>query len=375
MKTNFHDIQSFAEAHLNHEVQTRDAAGAEGAATFSELWRKAAECGILGLSMPTQFGGQERDAVELALALEALGLGCVDAGLCLGLAGQVLAVQQPLVEFGTPQQQAATLPDLISGQRIGAICLTEPEAGSDVTSMTSVAKPDGGDFLISGQKHYIGNAPIADFGLVFAKTTPERGAWGISVFLVDFDDPAIQRHQPQDKSGLRSLPMGAITFENLRVPASAMIGTQGAGAAIFRRTLEWERSLIFAPSVGAMQRQLEDCNAHAKTRVQFGQPVRDFQSVSNRLADMRLRIETSRLLLLKAAEALTTGKDTTLMSSMAKLHISEAAYASAQDALRIYAGSAYLKGHEIERSLRDLAGGLIYSGTSDIQRGIISDLI
>ena len=267
-------LTAFARENLNEGVDTRDAAGAHGREEFRALWVKMAESGILGLNQPTEYGGEGADTTTLALALEALGYGCADAGLCLGLSGQILAVQQPIREFGSEEQKASTLPDLISGRRLGIICLTEPQAGSDVTSMQTEAVADGDDFVITGDKHYIGNSPLADIGLVFAKTAPERGSWGISVFLVDMNDDAIARDNAHDKMGLRSLPMGRIRFEGLRVPKSAMLGTPGAGAAIFRWALEWERGLVFSAPVGAMRRQLvpltpkRDCGkgGHDKTR-------------------------------------------------------------------------------------------------------------
>lgn len=168
---------------------------------------------------------------------------------------------------------------------------------------------------------------------------------------------------------------GADCVEGLRVPKSAMLGPEGSGAAMFRRTLEWERGLIFAYAVGAMRRQLEDCVDFSKEREQFGQPIGTYQSVSNRLADMRLRLETWRMMMLRSLEALQSRQDAALVSSMTKLHISEACLASVQDAFRVFGGQAYLRGHEIERAMRDAAGGVIYSGTSDIQRGLISDLL
>ncbi len=368
-------LSGFAREHLNEGTVDRDTNGPAGRSDFRAVWSKAAQSGILGLFASEDYGGIGLDPTSAALALEAFGYGCNDAGLCLGLSGQMLAVQKPMEAFANAEQKAAHLPDLISGKRIGVICLTEPEAGSDVMSMQTTALPDGDGFRINGEKHYIGNAPIADIGLVFAKTAPERGSWGISVFLVDFKRDGVESVLPHDKMGTRSLPMGRIVFKDVYVTAADMIASPGAGTAIFKYALDWERGLVFSAPVGAMRRQLEDCVQYAGTRKQFDQPVQNFQSVSNRLADMRLRYETARLMMLRAAGALEADKDVTLVSAMAKLHISEAAYATAQDAFRICGGLAYLKGHEIERSLRDLAGGVIYSGTSDIQRGIISGLI
>lgn len=369
------DLIAFARAQLCDAADDRDQRGGLGAAEFRKLWARAAGSKILGLNQPRAFGGAEKDAIVLARSLEAFGYGCTDAGLCLGLSGQILAVQMPILEFGSDAQRAQYLPDLISGDRIGSICLTEPEAGSDVFAMQTTATEEDDHYVISGTKHFVGNAPIADLGLIFAKTAPERGSWGISGFLADMDDPAIRVEAMAEKMGLRSLPMGTVHLDGLRVPKSALLGRPGAGAAIIRRTMEWERGLIFAPCVGAMRRQLEEAVAFSKSRVQFGQPVSEFQSVSNRLADMRLRLETSRLLLLEAARVLASGETASLIASMAKLHLSEAYFASAQDALRVFGGIGYLKGQEVERSLRDAAGGIIYSGTSDIQRGIISDLL
>ncbi|WP_171132928.1 MULTISPECIES: acyl-CoA dehydrogenase family protein [unclassified Ruegeria] len=368
-------IGEFARKHLGGSAVERDHEGGENLQAFREQWQTAAKSGILGQNHPERFGGQSVSAETLAQSLEALGYACPDTGLCLGMSGQIVAFQKPILEFGTDDQKYALLPGLISGSLLGSVCITEPDAGSDAASMKTQAVADGDGFIISGIKSFVGNAPVADSFLIFAKTHPERGSWGVSAFLARADQPGISVSKSIEKMGLRSLPMGNVKLDGLRVMNSSMLGGLGSGMAILRRTLEWERGLIFASSVGAMRRQLEEATEFARNREQFGKPITEFQSVSNRLADMRVRYETSRLVLLEAARALEAGQSASMISSISKLHLSEACYETALDYLRITGGVGYLKGHEAERALRDMVGGLIYSGTSDIQRNIIADLL
>jgi len=272
-------LTAFARDNLSDGVDERDAFGTPEQDAYRSLWAKVAESGVLKIAAPAEFGGQALDPTSLALALEAFGYGCPDAGLCLGLSGQILAVQKPIEEFATQAQKAETLPDLLSGKRIGVICLTEPDAGSDVTSMQTTATRDGDDFLINGQKHYIGNATYADVGLVFAKTAPERGSWGISVFMVDLNRDGVERDLAHDKMGTRSLPMGRIQFNDLRVSGADMMGSPGSGASIFQRALDWERGLVFSAPLGAMRRQLEDCVTYASERTSLYAISNRYQTV------------------------------------------------------------------------------------------------
>lgn len=339
------------------------------------LWRQSGEAGILGAYVPTEYGGQGRDVLTTVLIMEALGAGCRDNGITLGLNGQMWAVQEPILRFGTEAQKQRYLPPLCAGEWFGAHGMTEAGSGSDTFALQTVAVRDGDDYLLSGTKIYIGLGPVCDVALIFAATDPDKGRWGISAFLVDGDTPGFSRGPAQRKMGLNTSPMGELVMDECRVPADQRLGPEGAGLSIFNHSMEWERSFIFASHVGSMARQLDEAVAHARGRRQFGQPIGRFQSVSNRIADMKLRLETCRLLLHKAAWMMDEGEDTKLISALAKLQIGESFLASSVEAMRVHGGRGYMHAHGVERDLRDAAGGVIYSGTSDIQRQLIAKLL
>ncbi len=217
-------------------------------------------------------------------------------------------------------------------------------------------------------------APIADFFIVFASTNPEAKQWGLSAFLVNAANPGCTVHNNNPKMGLRSIPFGEIDFTNCEVPASALIGKLGAGASLFNFSQSWERSLVLAPQVGAMQRILNLSTTFCNQRERFGSPIGKQQAVSHRIANMRMRLETSRLLLYKTAWALEQNQQCTLEAAITKTHISEAFTQTCHDAIAIHGGAGYISENGIERQLRDAIGATLYGGTVDMQRNIIARL-
>lgn len=343
-----------------------------------ELWERCADFGIQGLSVPGEYGGteEEPDFVRGLLGMEAFGYGCRNNGLAFALNAQMWTVQVPILDFGTEEQKSRYLPDMAAGKIIGAHALTEPEAGSDVMSMKLHAEPQpDGSYVLNGEKRYITLGPVADVVLVFAKTKPDLGAWGLSAFLVDKGTPGFVQSEKHDKMGMRSVPIGSLTFTDCRLPATALLGREGMGYAITNHSLEYDRCSILASQLGAMERQLEESVAFAKERRQFGQSIGKFQAVSHRLVDMKVRLETARLLLYKVAWLKQQGKSAVMEAAMLKLHLSESFVASSMDAIRTRAADAYLGGGGVDRDLRDAVGGLLYAGTSDIQRNIIAKFL
>jgi hypothetical protein len=363
---------AFARAELaDDELTLRDQEG-----RFSRtLWERCAGFGILGLSVPLEFGGEEIDLPTAMLIMEGLGEGCPDNGLTFALNAQLWTVQRPIVRFGTEEQKQRFLPGLAAGRLIGAHALTEPDAGSDAFSLSTRAERRGSDYVLNGGKSLVTMAPLADVALVFAATNPAAGKWGISGFLIERGTPGFRAEPMQQKMGLRTVPIGRLTFEECVVPESSRLGPEGAGVSISTHSLEVERCCILASQLGAMDRQLARAIAHARTRRQFGQPIGKFQSVSNRIADMKLRIETARLLLYKVAWLVERGQPAMMEAALLKLCLSEAFVASGLDAIRIHGGEGYLSENGIERDLRDAIGGVIYAGTSDIQRNIVARLL
>ena len=229
--------------------------------------------------------------------------------------------------------------------------------------------------MLNGHKVLIGLGPVAGLSLVFANTNPDVGRWGLSAFLVESSFEGYHASGPSSKMGLRTAPLGELRLDGCIVPEANRLGPEGAGVSIFNHSMDWERAFIFASHVGSMARQLDECVDFASKREVFGQPIGRFQSVSNRIAEMRLRLETSRLLLYKLAWMKEQGQPAMLEAAMAKLHLGEAFAANSLDAIRIHGGRGYLSEFEVERDLRDALGGVIYSGTSDIQRNIIAQVL
>jgi alkylation response protein AidB-like acyl-CoA dehydrogenase len=233
---------------------------------------------------------------------------------------------------------------------------------------------DGG-YRLTGHKRFITFAPIADVALILATVDPSRGRWGLTSFLVDTTAGGCERSGPWEKMGLRSVPMGDLVFDGCFVPEDHRLGPEGAGGSIAAASLGRERAFIVATNVGAMQRQLEESLEYARTRKQFGQPIGKFQAVSNRIADMRLSLESARLLLYKVIWMIEQGEDVTMEAALLKLHLSESFVESSMDSIRIHGGRGYLAETGVERDLRDAVGGLIYAGTSDIQRVIVARML
>jgi alkylation response protein AidB-like acyl-CoA dehydrogenase len=362
------EIVRFASSELNDDLIHRDAES-----TFSfEAWKRCAAFGLQGLPLPEAYGGAGADALTAIIAMEALGYGCRDNGLIFSLNAQMWSCETPLVRYGTEEQKRRYLPGLCDGSIIGVQCMTEPGSGSDAFALETNARRAGSGYVLNGTKTFITNAPIADVFVLFASTDRAKGFAGISAFLVDRLMPGVTVGAPFHKMGLRTSPMSEVVFSNCEVSVDRLLGPEGAGAAIFNHSMDWERSCILASAVGTMQRQLERTIAYAKERRQFGRTIGEFQAVSHRIAEMQLRIETSRLLVYRLGWLKQTGKPAPLDSALVKLHLSESFLTTSLDTLQVHGGYGYMTESEIEREVRDAVASRIYSGTSDIQRNLIA---
>ena len=364
-------IVDFARSELADGVRDDDRAGAFPRAK----WRKCAAMGIQGLAVPEEFGGTNHDVLTTLFAVEALGYGCPDAGLIFAIGAQMWAVQTPILRFGSDEQRSRYLPGLVSGEIIGAHAITEPGSGSDAFAMATTAERRGDAYVLNGSKTFVTNAPIADLFVVFASTNRKRGFLGVTAFLIDRDTPGLSVGRPIEKMGIRTSPMGEVFLSDCVVPASSLLGRDGNGGTIFKHSMGWERTCILAGAVGAMERQLEACIAYASKREQFGQAIGKFQSVSNKIVEMKVRLESSRLLMYRAGWLRASGSEAGVEVAMAKLCISEAFVASSLDAIQVHGGYGYATETGIERDLRDALGARIYSGTSEIQLDIIARAI
>ncbi|MEU5583201.1 acyl-CoA dehydrogenase family protein [Streptomyces huasconensis] len=335
-------------------------------------WERCARAGILALPLPTAYGGLGLDPLSCAVAMEGLGHGCRDNGLLLSLGAHIWAVEIPVLEFGTEEQKERYLPALCDGRMVGAHALTEQEAGSDAMALTARARRDGDGYVLDGTKRFVTNAPIADVTLVYATVNPALGFTGVTAFLVDRDTEGLTVESRFEKTGMRTSPWGEITLRDCRVPAGARLGAEKQGSRILARAMAWERSLLLAPLLGTMRRQIEQCVQYARSRSQFGKNIGRFEAVAHRIVDMQLRLDAARLLTHRAASQLG-GADASYAPEAAKLTTSEAAVATFLDAMQVYGGLGYTTGTDIERNLRDALGTRISSGTSDLQRVLMAE--
>jgi alkylation response protein AidB-like acyl-CoA dehydrogenase len=361
-------VIAFAQAELNNDLDQRD----HDASFSREAWLKCARLDLLGLPVPPQYGGVGAGAVTIAAALEGLGYGCCDNGLIFSLNAQMWACELPIVHFGSEEQKQCYLPALCDGSLIAAHGMTEPGSGSDAFSLSTTATKVDQGWILNGSKAFVTNAPESDLFVVFATTDRSLGFAGLSAFLVTREAPGLTVGRPYSKMGLRTSHLSELAFSDCRVPRDALLGGEGAGMAIFNTSMRWERSLILAAAVGTMHRQLERCVRYARERVQFGQPIGAFQAVSHKIAEMKLRLETSHLMLYRIASLLQDGAATDLDASLTKLHLSECFVQSSLDALQIHGGYGYVTETGLERDVRDALGGRLYSGTSEMQRNVVA---
>jgi alkylation response protein AidB-like acyl-CoA dehydrogenase len=364
----YEDVLAFARKELNDDLVARDRDGNLSRAA----WSKCAAFGIQGLPLPTDYGGSGADAITTMLAFEALGAGSKDGGLLFSIAAQMLSVQIPIARFGTEEQKQRFLRPLCAGTCIGAHAMTEPDSGSDAFALRSTATKTTDGYVLNGRKTFITNAPVADLFLVFARTDPAAGIMGVSAFLVERSCEGVSIGAPMEKMGLRTSPMADVILEDCCVSVGDRIGSEGMGYAIFNASMAWERSLILACNLGAMERQLTRCIAYGNERKQFGLPIGKFQAIAHRIVDMKLRLDVARLLSYRAAATLTADENPTMEAAIAKLYVSEAWVQSCLDAIQIHGGYGYATEYEIERELRNAVSGTLYSGTSEIQRNIVA---
>ncbi len=361
-------VLDFARKALQDDLVTRD-----HTAEFSrDLWRLCGEFGIQGLPFAEEHGGGGRDILTTILAMETLGYACKDNGLLFGLAAQMWSVQMPIHRFGSDEQKRRYLPRLNSGEWIGAHGMSEPDSGSDAFSLRTTAVLHGDHYILSGAKTFVSEAPVADVFLVFATVDRGKGALGLTAFLVERETPGFSVGKRISKMGLKTSPMAELFFDNCRVPVGNRLGREGRGAQLFNDSMEWERACILASNLGTMERLLEGSVQYARERQQFGKPIAQFQSVANRLVDMKVRLEAGRLLLYRAAWAKQLGQNPGPEAAIAKLVVGEAMVQSCLDAVQVRGGYGYMTEYEVERDLRDAVGGTLYSGTSDIQRNLIA---
>jgi alkylation response protein AidB-like acyl-CoA dehydrogenase len=312
-------IVRFAQKELNDDLIARDRAQ-----EFNrELWSQCGVMGLQGLPVPEEYGGSGADGLTTAIALEALGYGCRDSGLVFSLCAHLLSCVVPLWKHGSEAQKKRWLPGLCDGTLVGVHAMTEPESGSDAYTMHTKAVPDGDCWRITGTKTFISNGPVADLVIVFAVSDAAKGFHGgITAFLVEAGTPGFRTSKKIEKMGLRTSPFAELVFDDVRVGPETVLGIPGAGAQQFQNSMDWERVCLFASHVGTMERLTEQSIEYARTRRQFGQPVGKLQAIQHKVADMKIRLEASRLLVRRAAAMLDKSKMVSLDAAVAKVFVS-----------------------------------------------------
>lgn len=365
------EIRSFATEHLGQPPCVSN----DQCVFWRDGWEACAEAGVIAAPLPAEWGGGGRGLLATIVAMEALGEACPDLGLLFSINAHLWATAVPILAFGTDEQKKRWLPLLAHGSVIGGHGATEPNAGSDIFSMTSTAVRSGDEWILNGEKSFVSNGAIADVFVMYATTDPSKGELGVTGFIVERDRPGLSIGDPIDKVGLRSSPAARVVMENCRIPAANILGSEGGGSSCFNCSMEWERGSILAMHVGAMQRQLDRSIKHARTREQFGAPIGSFQSVANRVVDMKVRLDAARPLVRRIGVLKDQGRAAMLEAAVAKLYVSEAAVASGLDAMQIHGAEGYLSETGIDMELRDALGSRIYSGTNEMQRVMIARLL
>lgn len=334
----------------------------------SEIYEQMAELGLFGIGVPEELGGPGFDTVTYAVVMEELARGYSSVADQCGLVELICTL---LVRHGTGEQRKL-LGDVLSMRKKVAYCITEPEAGTDVSGIRTTATRDGDGWILNGGKIWIHNAPVADLGFVLARTDKEAGNRGMSIFIVDLHSAGVSRGPKEHKMGQRASQVGALTFSDVKLGPDSLLGEEGRGFHMMMSVLDKGRVGIAALATGITQAGLEAAVEYASQRKQFGKAISDFQGVQWLLADMAKDIEAARLLVLSAATKIDRGEDATKSCSIAKCFAGDMAVQRTSDAVQVFGGSGYIRGFEVERLYRDAKICQIYEGTNQIQRMIIA---
>jgi alkylation response protein AidB-like acyl-CoA dehydrogenase len=367
------EIQHLAQDFAEHEIAPYSAQWDRDAYFEPSLVQKLGALGFLGMLIPEEYEGLGLDTLTYLVALEEIARADASAAVMISVHNSLPT--QMILKWGSAEQKERFLKPMARGEMLGAFALSEPEAGSDAASLTTQAVRDGNDWILNGTKAWVSSGTKGDVILAMARTdTPDdrRGARGISAFIITPDLPGFSVGKKEDKMGLRASPTVQIHFSDMRVPGDRLLGAVGSGFIYAMQSLDNGRLGIAAQAVGISEAALRLAAAYAAERKQFGHPIKEFQAIQFKLADMAMRVAAARALLHAAATAKDRGERITQFSSMAKLLASEAAMAVTTQAIQIFGGYGYVKDYPVERLFRDAKVTQIYEGTSEIQRIVIA---
>ena len=335
-----------------------------------DVVKQMADLGFLGLKIPEEYGGLGLDMRSYVCVMEEIAKKCATATLFISSANSLSTA--PIVISGTDEQKAKYLPGVAAGEEYIAFGLTEPNAGSDAAGMTTKAVEDGDCYILNGRKCFITMAPISKYTIVYAKTNPEKGAKGISCFMVDMSLPGVSCGKHEEKMGQRGVPVSDVVLEDVRVPKECMIGEKDLGFINAMKTLSVGRVGVASMCLGMAQEAIDLAVNHTKNRVQFGKPLCKHQAIAFMLADMETKLNAARGLVYNAAWLMDNGQPADKAASMAKYYAAEAAIEIVNKSLQLHGGYGYSQEYEIERIYRDVRVCSIYEGSSQVQQIVIS---
>ena len=335
-----------------------------------EVQEKMARLGYFGIQVPAELGGAGMDTVSYITVIEEISRACAGLGLCVSVHNSVAVF--PIMAFGSEAQKKKWIPSLAGGEKIGAFCLTEPNAGSDASAIESTAIRDGDEYIINANKVFVTNGAIADTCLMFVRTDPDAGRRGISVVVVERGTKGFTVGEAEDLSGMRSNPVSSIRLQDCRVPVENLLGGEGRGLVIGLSALDTGRIGIAAQASGIALAALEETVKYAKQRRQFGVPIAKHQAIQMMIADMATQIDAARLLTYRAAVQKDRGNSFTQAAAMAKLYASEMSSRVTDMAVQVHGGYGYSKSYPVERYYRDARVTRIYEGTSEVHRMVIA---
>lgn len=332
--------------------------------------RKMGKLGLMGMCVDPKYGGSGTDTVCYSIGVEEVSKCCASTGVIMSVNNSLYCY--PIEAFGTEEQKEMYLTPAAKGEKLGCFGLTEPNAGSDAASQTTIAEPDGDEWVINGSKVFITNGSDADLCVIFAMTDKSQGTRGISAFIIPTDSPGFSLGTIEDKLGIRASGQAELVFQDCRIPKENLLSDIGKGFRIAMATLDGGRIGIASQAVGIAQAAFEESLKYSKEREQFGRPISKFQAIQWMLADMATEIDAARLLTHRAAFAKDHQKRFSMEAAMAKLYASEVAMKTTTKAIQVHGGYGYIKDYPVERFFRDAKITEIYEGTSEVQRMVIS---
>lgn len=335
-----------------------------------EVVEKMGKLGYFGIQVPGEFGGAGMDAVSYVIVIEEISRACAALGLCLTVHYGVGVY--PIMAFGTQEQKEKWVPPMAGGEKIGAFCLTEPNAGTDPGGIEATAVRDGDHYVVNANKVFVTNGGIADICLMFVRTNDEGGHRGISVLVAERGTPGFVVGDLEDLCGMRANPVSSIRLYDCRIPAGNLIGKEGMGLHIGLNALDTGRMGVAAQALGIAQAAFDEALRYAKERHQFGVPIAKHQAIQTMIADMATQLDAARLMVYRTAVMSSRGKPLSRVAAMAKLFASETACSVTDLAVQIHGGYGYSKSYPVERYYRDARVTRIYEGTSEIQRVVIA---